>query len=69
MKRLTDRKVAADLKKNIEGLRAVGAEPSMSDLRYVKLAEYEDAEERNEEDIDIPMPCDSFLMRRFLETN
>lgn len=48
MKRLTDPKVAADLKHNMEGLRAAGMEVSISDLRYVKLAEYEDMEERRE---------------------
>lgn len=52
MGRLTDRKTAADLKHNCEGLRAVGLEPPMSDLRYIKLAEYENAEEDAEEDED-----------------
>lgn len=45
MERLTDRKTAAALKSNAEKLRAAGATPSISDLRYIKLAEYEDAEE------------------------
>lgn len=45
MERLTDRKTAADLKHNCEGLREKGIEPSMSDLRYIKLAEYENAAE------------------------
>lgn len=43
--RLTDRKTAADLKANAESLRALGFEPSILDQRYIKLAEYEDAEE------------------------
>lgn len=46
MERLTDRKTAADLKRNCEGLRKKGIEPNMSDLRYIKLAEYENEEER-----------------------
>lgn len=45
MKRLTDRKTAADLKANAEKLRAAGLEPSEIDKRYMKLAAYEDAEE------------------------
>lgn len=49
MKRLTDRKTAAALKRNAEGLQAVGVEPSIIDLRYIKLAEYENAEEDQEQ--------------------
>lgn len=45
MERLTDRKTAADLKKNVDGLRATGLEPTISDRRYIKLAEYENANE------------------------
>lgn len=45
MKRLTDRKTAEAVKANIEGLQAKGFEVSISDLIYVKLAEYENAEE------------------------
>lgn len=40
--RLTDPTVAAELKKNYEALQAVGIEPSMNDLRYVKLSAFED---------------------------
>lgn len=43
--RLTDRKTAADLKANAESLRELGFEPSILDRRYIKLAEYEEAEE------------------------
>lgn len=43
--RLTDRKTAADLKANADSLRELGLEPSILDRRYIKLAEYEDAEE------------------------
>jgi len=45
MERLTDRKTAADLKRNCDNLQAKGIEPNISDLRYIKLAEYENAEE------------------------
>lgn len=45
MERLTDRKTAAELKENAEKLRAAGLEPTISDQRYIKLAEYENAEE------------------------
>ena len=43
MDRLTDRKTAAALKKNSDGLKKKGIEPNISDLRYIKLAEYENA--------------------------
>lgn len=43
--RLTNRKTYSDLKNNVEGLQAKGMEVSRSDLMYVKLAEYENAEE------------------------
>lgn len=45
MDRLTNRETAAALKKNAEGLKEKGIEPNISDLRYIKLAEYENAEE------------------------
>ena len=45
MERLTDKKLAKDLKSNCEGLKRAGIEPNMSDLRYIKLAEYENAAE------------------------
>ena len=45
MERLTDRRTAEAVRENIEGLIAAGVEPSVSDVRYVKLAEYEDKEE------------------------
>ncbi len=48
MKRLTDRRTAEQVRENIEKLRAAGVEPSVSDLRYVRLAEYEDKEEEEE---------------------
>ena len=65
MERLTDRKTAADLKRNCEGLRKKGIEPSMSDLRYIKLAEYENKEERelNERWLNY----NPFLVERFMK--
>ena len=45
MKRLTDRKTAEAVKANIRKLQAEGADVSIIDLRYVKLAEYENTEE------------------------
>lgn len=44
MDRLTDSKVAAELKSKYEGLKRIGIEPSVMDLRYVRLAELEDNE-------------------------
>lgn len=43
--RLTDPKVAADLRKNAEALQKVGIPPDMFTLRYIKLSDYEDSEE------------------------
>lgn len=45
MERLTDRKTAADLKANYEGLRAAGMPRDIATERYIKLAEYENQEE------------------------
>ena len=42
---MTDKKTAAALKENAEGLRAKGFKPNVSDLRYIKLAEYENRDE------------------------
>lgn len=44
-KRQTDRETAEALKKNILGLVESGLTPSIMDIRYVKLAEYENREE------------------------
>lgn len=49
--RLTDRKVAEELEHNIEGLQKAGIEPDISDLRYIKLAKYENEEERKKSTI------------------
>lgn len=45
MNRLTDRRTAQQVRENIEGLQAKGFEVSISDLRYIKLADYENKEE------------------------
>ena len=45
MNRLTDRRTAEQVRENIEKLRAAGIEPSVSDVRYVRLADYENKEE------------------------
>ena len=44
MHRLTNRKSAEALRSNAEGLRKAGIEPSTEDLRYIRLAEYENRE-------------------------
>ena len=48
MKRLTERKVAETLRRNAKKLRAKGFEPPMEHQRYIKLADYENEEERRE---------------------
>ena len=45
MERLTDKKTAEDLRSNAKGLQMKGFEVPIDDLRYIKLAEYEDREE------------------------
>lgn len=46
MERLTDHKTAEALRKNAEGLSAKGINVPIDDQRYIKLARYEDEEER-----------------------
>lgn len=48
MDRLTDRKTAEALRNNAEGLSAKGIDVPIDDLRYIKLARYEDEEERKQ---------------------
>ena len=48
MERLTDRRTAQQVRENIKGLIAAGVEPSVSDVRYVRLADYENKEEEEE---------------------
>ena len=67
MERLTNRKTATDLKRNVEGLRAKGIEPNMSDLRYIKLAEYENIEDMFKLVNRPPVKWQVLFMKRFLE--
>ena len=48
MERLTDRKEAEKVRQNMEKLIKAGVEPSRIDREYVKLAQYENAEEDRE---------------------
>lgn len=48
MKRLTDKRTAKALKHNADGLKAKGFDVPIDDLRYIKLADYENEEERKE---------------------
>lgn len=43
MERLTDRKTAEDLRRNVKGLLSKGMQVDIAYLRYIKLAEYEDS--------------------------
>lgn len=45
MERLTNKKTYEEIKHNAEALRAAGFEPTISDQRYIKLAEYENRDE------------------------
>ena len=48
MQRLTNREEAEKVRQNMEKLIAAGVEPSRIDREYVKLAQYENAEEDRE---------------------
>ena len=48
MQRLTDKRTAETLRHNAEGLLAKGFEVSIDDLRYIRLSDYEDEQERRE---------------------
>lgn len=72
MERLTDRELAKALKSNCEGLKRAGVEPNMSDLRYIKLAEYENREERAQSDFYLtcyPFTAESKLTKTIDETS
>ena len=51
MIRLTNRKTAEALRSIAEGLRKAGIEPSVDDLRYIRLAEFENREEDRQKTI------------------
>lgn len=55
-----------DSKRNCDGLRAAGIDPPMSDLRYIRLAEYEDIEEMTERSEPKPLRWQRSLMMNFL---
>lgn len=61
MKRLTDKKVAADLKHNAESLQARGFKVDYSHLIYIKLAEYEDEEERRACVLTVPENDENYI--------
>lgn len=68
MDRLTDSKVAAELKSNYEGLQRVGIEPSPDHLLYVRLADLEEKEPKYKEllrlalaDMEDAEDCDSCI--------
>ena len=68
MERLTDSKVAAELKSNYEGLQHAGIEPSPEHLQYVRLAELEEKEPKYKEllrlalaDMEDAEDCDSCI--------
>lgn len=72
MERLTDKKVAENLKSNIEGLKRAGIDIPIDDLRYIKLAEYENEEERepiSTIDFDEPRNMDDvqYMYYKFIE--
>ena len=48
MKRLTDKRTAEQVRQNLVGLKAKGMQVSRLDEIYVKLADYENEEERRE---------------------
>lgn len=48
MKRLTDKRTAEQVRQNLAGLKAKGMQVSRLDEIYVKLADYENEEERRE---------------------
>ena len=48
MERLTDRDTAEALRANAEKLLSKGMQVDISDLRYIKLAGYENEQERRE---------------------
>lgn len=48
MRRLTDSRVAQQLRDNASGLISKGFEVPIDDLRYIRLAEYEEREQQRE---------------------
>lgn len=50
-RRLTDQRTAEALKHNAEALMEKGFEPSVSDMRYIKLAEFEENEPKVQKEL------------------
>ena len=50
-KRLTDQRTAEALKHNAKALMEKGFEPSVSDMIYIKLAEYEENEPKVQKEL------------------
>lgn len=48
MRRLTDSRTAQQLRDNASGLISKGFEVPIDDLRYIRLAEYEEREQQRE---------------------
>lgn len=48
MRRLTDSRTAQQLRNNASGLISKGFEVPIDDLRYIRLAEYEEREQQRE---------------------
>ena len=48
MRRLTDSRIAQQLRDNASGLISKGFEVPIDDLRYIRLAEYEEREQQRE---------------------
>ncbi len=51
--RLTNDRTYFEVKNNAEGLQTLGLQPSVSDMIYIKLAEYERNEEKQQKTIDM----------------
>lgn len=51
--RLTNDRTYFEVKENAEGLQAKGLQPSVSDLIYIKLAEYERNEEQRKKTVEM----------------
>lgn len=67
MERLTDRKIAAEMKHNYEGLLAAGMPRDIATERYIKLAEYENIEEMTEACESKPLQWQKSLLYNFLK--
>ena len=65
--RLTDDRTYRQVKDIAEGHAKAGRTPDIDQLRYIKLAEYEQAEEEKAEDEILPTD-DVYFVKRWLET-